>query len=95
MAVGRRSAAIARRGVLGFSDRSRLDRDIHLMTSGVGVATLSLRAARSEERHGGHRHEASVAAISWIPSEAIEGLSKVPFELDELVQTHRREEVTA
>lgn len=28
-----------------------------------------------------HRHEASVTAISWIPSEAIEGLSKVPFEL--------------
>lgn len=27
------------------------------------------------------RHEASVTAISWIPSEAIEGLSKVPFEL--------------
>jgi hypothetical protein len=27
------------------------------------------------------RHEASVIAISWIPSEAIEGLSKIPFEL--------------
>lgn len=27
------------------------------------------------------RHESSVTAISWIPSEAIEGLSKVPFEL--------------
>lgn len=27
------------------------------------------------------RHEASVIAISWIPSEAIEGPSKVPFEL--------------
>ena len=27
------------------------------------------------------RHEASVTAISWIPSEAIEGMSKVPFEL--------------
>lgn len=27
------------------------------------------------------RHEASVTALTWIPSEAIEGLSKVPFEL--------------
>ena len=27
------------------------------------------------------RHDSSVTAISWIPSEAIEGLSKVPFEL--------------
>lgn len=27
------------------------------------------------------RHESSVTALSWIPSEAIEGLSKVPFEL--------------
>lgn len=27
------------------------------------------------------RHESSVTAISWIPSEAISGLSKVPFEL--------------
>jgi hypothetical protein len=27
------------------------------------------------------RYESSVTAISWIPSEAIEGLSKVPFEL--------------
>jgi hypothetical protein len=27
------------------------------------------------------RHESSVTAISWIPSEAIEGLSKIPFEL--------------
>jgi len=27
------------------------------------------------------RHESSVTAISWIPSEAIEGPSKVPFEL--------------
>lgn len=27
------------------------------------------------------RHEASVTAVSWIPSEAIEGLSKIPFEL--------------
>jgi len=27
------------------------------------------------------RFESSVISISWIPSEAIEGLSKVPFEL--------------
>ena len=27
------------------------------------------------------RHESSVTAISWIPAEAIEGLSKIPFEL--------------
>ncbi len=27
------------------------------------------------------RHESSVTAISWIPSEAIEGLSKIPFEI--------------
>jgi hypothetical protein len=27
------------------------------------------------------RHESSVTAVSWIPSEAIEGLSKIPFEL--------------
>jgi hypothetical protein len=27
------------------------------------------------------RYESSVIAVSWIPSEAIEGLSKVPFEL--------------
>lgn len=27
------------------------------------------------------RHESSVTALTWIPSEAIEGLSKVPFEL--------------
>jgi len=27
------------------------------------------------------RHESSVTAISWIPREAIEGVSKVPFEL--------------
>src|SRR5258708_14578863 len=27
------------------------------------------------------RYESSVTAISWIPSEAIEGPSKVPFEL--------------
>jgi hypothetical protein len=27
------------------------------------------------------RYESSVTAVSWIPSEAIEGLSKVPFEL--------------
>jgi Cyclic nucleotide-binding domain len=27
------------------------------------------------------RYESSVTAISWIPSEAIEGLSKIPFEL--------------
>jgi Cyclic nucleotide-binding domain len=27
------------------------------------------------------RREASVTAVSWIPSEAIEGLSKIPFEL--------------
>ena len=27
------------------------------------------------------RHESSVTAISWIPSEAVEGLSKIPFEL--------------
>ena len=27
------------------------------------------------------RHESSVIAVSWIPSEAIEGLSKIPFEL--------------
>jgi Cyclic nucleotide-binding domain len=36
--------------------------------------------------HGGKtmarvRHESSVTAVSWIPSEAIEGLSKIPFEL--------------
>jgi hypothetical protein len=28
-----------------------------------------------------NRHESSVTAISWIPAEAIEGLSKVPFEM--------------
>jgi hypothetical protein len=28
-----------------------------------------------------NRYESSVTAVSWIPSEAIEGLSKVPFEL--------------
>ena len=27
------------------------------------------------------RIESSVAAISWIPSEAIEGMPKIPFEL--------------
>lgn len=27
------------------------------------------------------RHESSVTAISWIPAEAIEGISKVPFEM--------------
>ena len=27
------------------------------------------------------RHESSVTAISWIPAEAIEGLSKIPFEM--------------
>ena len=27
------------------------------------------------------RHESSITAISWIPSEAIEGLSKIPFEM--------------
>jgi Cyclic nucleotide-binding domain len=27
------------------------------------------------------RHESSVTALSWIPSEAIEGVSKIPFEL--------------
>jgi hypothetical protein len=27
------------------------------------------------------RYESSVTAVSWIPSEAIEGLSKIPFEL--------------
>jgi hypothetical protein len=27
------------------------------------------------------RHESSVTALTWIPSEAIEGLSRVPFEL--------------
>ena len=27
------------------------------------------------------RHESSVTAISWIPAEAVEGLSKIPFEL--------------
>ncbi len=27
------------------------------------------------------RHESSVTAISWIPSEAVEGLSRIPFEL--------------
>jgi hypothetical protein len=27
------------------------------------------------------RHESSVTAVSWIPSEAIEGLSRIPFEL--------------
>ena len=27
------------------------------------------------------RHESSVTAVSWIPSEAIEGLSKIPFEM--------------
>ena len=27
------------------------------------------------------RHEATVTAISWIPSEAIEGVSRIPFEL--------------
>ena len=27
------------------------------------------------------RHESSVTAVSWIPSEAIEGVSKIPFEL--------------
>ena len=27
------------------------------------------------------RHESSVTALTWIPSEAIEGLSKIPFEL--------------
>ncbi len=27
------------------------------------------------------RHESSVTAVSWIPSEAIEGLTKIPFEL--------------
>ena len=27
------------------------------------------------------RHESSVIAVSWIPSEAIEGLPKIPFEL--------------
>ena len=27
------------------------------------------------------RFESSITSISWIPSEAIEGLSKVPFEL--------------
>ena len=27
------------------------------------------------------RHESSVTAISWIPSEAISGLSRIPFEL--------------
>ena len=27
------------------------------------------------------RHESSVTAISWIPAEAIEGVSKIPFEL--------------
>ena len=27
------------------------------------------------------RHESSVIAVSWIPSEAIEGLSRIPFDL--------------
>ena len=27
------------------------------------------------------RHESSVVAVSWIPSEAIEGLSRIPFDL--------------
>ena len=27
------------------------------------------------------RHESSVTAVSWIPSEAIEGVSRIPFEL--------------
>jgi hypothetical protein len=27
------------------------------------------------------RHESSVTAVSWIPSEAIEGLSRIPFDL--------------
>ncbi|MBA2381849.1 MAG: cyclic nucleotide-binding domain-containing protein [Chloroflexi bacterium] len=27
------------------------------------------------------RHESSVTSVSWIPSEAIEGLSKIPFEM--------------
>ena len=27
------------------------------------------------------RHESSVTAISWIPAEAVEGLSKIPFEM--------------
>ena len=27
------------------------------------------------------RHESSVTAISWIPSEAITGMPKLPFEL--------------
>src|SRR4051794_3760571 len=27
------------------------------------------------------RHESSVTAVSWIPSEAIEGVSKIPFEM--------------
>ena len=27
------------------------------------------------------RHESSVTAISWIPAEAVEGISKVPFEM--------------
>ncbi len=27
------------------------------------------------------RHESSVTAVSWIPSEAIEGLQKIPFEM--------------
>ena len=29
------------------------------------------------------RHESSVTSISWIPSEAIEGMPELPFELDE------------
>jgi hypothetical protein len=42
-----------------------------------------MRSARLEIREKGHpmRYESSITSISWIPSEAIEGMPKVPFEL--------------
>jgi hypothetical protein len=50
----------------------------------AGARTVMLRSTRHPEKErpmARQRHESSVTAVSWIPSEAIEGLPRIPFDL--------------
>src|SRR5688572_16547080 len=47
----------------------------------AGPDRVRVARERGERRRGRMRIESSITAVTWIPSEAIEGMPKLPFEL--------------
>ncbi len=52
-----------------------------MMVAGDGIAGEGLQRNQEGDPVGRQRFESSVTSVSWIPSEAISGPSKIPFEL--------------